>query len=74
MGVHKIVEQMGKVDLKNQVKTITPKKWLITTLNCRHYGHPSIALPNLGANLTSLERHEPLFRTCYQLLHQTNED
>ncbi len=33
MGVHKIVEQMGKVDLKNLKKTIAPKKWLMMTLN-----------------------------------------
>jgi hypothetical protein len=30
MGVHKIVEKMGKTDPKNQVKIVTPKEWLIT--------------------------------------------
>jgi hypothetical protein len=33
MGMSKIVEHMGKVDLKNQVKTIIPKKWLTMTSN-----------------------------------------
>jgi hypothetical protein len=33
MGVRKIVKQMGKVDLENQAKTVTPKKWLTMTLN-----------------------------------------
>jgi hypothetical protein len=31
MGVHKIVEQMGKFDLKNRMKTIFSKKWLSMT-------------------------------------------
>jgi hypothetical protein len=31
MGVHRIVEQMGKVDPKNKAKTVIPKKWLIVT-------------------------------------------
>jgi hypothetical protein len=30
MGVHKIVEQMGKTNPKNRVKIITPEEWLIT--------------------------------------------
>jgi hypothetical protein len=33
MDVHKIIEQMGKFDLENLAKTITPKKWLIVTSN-----------------------------------------
>jgi hypothetical protein len=33
MGVLKIVEQMEKNDLKNQMKTIFSKKWLSMTLN-----------------------------------------
>jgi hypothetical protein len=33
MGVDKIIEQMGKSNPKNQTKTMTPKKWLIMTLN-----------------------------------------
>jgi hypothetical protein len=33
MGMHKIVKQMGKIDLKNQMKIITLEKWLIMTLN-----------------------------------------
>ncbi len=31
--MHKIVEQMGKVDLENRTNIVTPKKWLIVTLN-----------------------------------------
>jgi hypothetical protein len=33
MGMHKIIEQMRKIDSKNQAKTITPKKWLVMKLN-----------------------------------------
>jgi hypothetical protein len=33
MGMRRIVKQMGKVNPKHQAKTITPKKWLIVTLN-----------------------------------------
>ncbi len=33
MGMHKIVEQMGKTYPKNWAKTIIPKKWLIVQLN-----------------------------------------
>jgi hypothetical protein len=33
MGMHRIIEQMGKVDPKNLEKTIIPKKWLIMTPN-----------------------------------------
>jgi hypothetical protein len=59
MGVHKIVEQMGKVDPKNWVKIITTKKWLTMTPNWKCYEHPPIAPPNLGVNLTSFKCHEP---------------
>jgi hypothetical protein len=38
MGVCKIVKQMGKSNLENRAKIITPKKWLIAMSNCRHYG------------------------------------
>jgi aryl carrier-like protein len=31
--MHKIVKQMGKIDLKNLMKIITLEKWLIMTLN-----------------------------------------
>ncbi len=44
------------------------------TLNWKHYGHPHVATPNLGANLTSFEHHEPLFHTHHESLHQSNED
>jgi hypothetical protein len=33
MGVHKIIKQMEKVDLENQIKTISNKKCLSMTLN-----------------------------------------
>jgi hypothetical protein len=33
MGMCKIIDQMGKVDLENWAKTITFEKWLIMTLN-----------------------------------------
>jgi hypothetical protein len=33
MGMHKIVEQMGKANPKNQAKIVTFEKWLIVTLN-----------------------------------------
>jgi hypothetical protein len=33
MGVCKIVKQMGRIDPKNQAKTVTFEKWLIVTLN-----------------------------------------
>jgi hypothetical protein len=33
MGVHKIIKQMGKVDLGNPTKTVTPKKWSNVTSN-----------------------------------------
>jgi hypothetical protein len=74
MGVHKIVEQIGKVDPKNWVKIITPKKWLIMTLNWKCYRHPPIAPSNLGVSLTSLERHEPLLHTHHKSLHQIDEE
>jgi hypothetical protein len=31
MGVHKIIEQIGKIDPNNWAKIVTPKKWLIVT-------------------------------------------
>jgi len=33
MGMHKIVEQMGKIDPNNQVKIVIPDKWLTMTPN-----------------------------------------
>jgi hypothetical protein len=33
VGMHRIVKQMGKVDLRNQTKIIVPEKWLIMTSN-----------------------------------------
>jgi hypothetical protein len=33
MGMHKIIEQMGKVDLENRTNIVTLKKWLTVTLN-----------------------------------------
>jgi hypothetical protein len=33
MGMHKIVEQMGKIDPENWVKIIILEKWLIATSN-----------------------------------------
>jgi hypothetical protein len=33
MGMHRIVKQMGKVDVENWAKTITFEKWLTVTLN-----------------------------------------
>jgi hypothetical protein len=33
MGVHKIVEQMKKIDLENQVKTTILEKWFTMTQN-----------------------------------------
>ncbi len=74
MGMDKIVKQMGKVDLEYWAKIVIFEKWLIMTLNWRHYKHPPIAPPDMGANLTSFKRHEPLFHTYHKLLHQTNED
>jgi hypothetical protein len=44
------------------------------TLKRRRYEHPLVAPPNLGANLTSFEHHEPLSDTCHKLLRQINED
>ncbi len=43
-------------------------------IELRCYGHPPIAPPNLGANLTLFECHEPLFHTCHESLHQINEN
>ncbi len=72
--MHRIIKQMGKVNLDNQTKIVIPKKWLTMTPNLRHYKHPLVAPPNLSANLTSLECHEPLSHTYHKSLHQTNED
>ncbi len=70
MGMHKIVKQMGKADLKNRMKIVTPKKWLIVTQNWRHYKHPLVAPPNLGANLTSWT----IVSHPQESLHQIDED
>jgi hypothetical protein len=64
---------MRKVNPKNLVKIITPKKWLVMTPNWRCFGHPPITPPNLGANLTSLECHKPLSHIHHESLHQTDE-
>jgi len=74
MGMDRIIEQMGKVDSKNQTKAVILEKWLIMTTNWRCYKHPPIAPPNLGANLTLHKHHEPLFHTRHKSLHQTNEN
>jgi len=74
MGMHKIVKQMEKVDFKNRTKIVTPEKWLTMTSNWKHYEHPPIAPPNVGANLTLLEHHEPLFHACHNSLYQIDED
>jgi hypothetical protein len=69
-----MVEQIGKFDLENWVKIIILEKWLIVTLNWKHYEYPPIAPPSLGANLTSFKHHEPLSNTHHKSLDQTNED
>jgi hypothetical protein len=74
MDVHKIVEQMWKTNLQNEMKIVILEKWLTMTSNWRRYERPFVTPPNLGANLTSLKRHEPLFHTHHESLHQTNED
>jgi len=74
MGMHKIVEHMGKFDLEIWVKIRIPKKWLTMMSNWKHYKHPPIAPPNLGANLTLFEPHEPLFHICHEPLCQIDED
>ncbi len=74
MGVRIIVKQMGKVDLKNWAKTVIHEKWLMVTPNWKCYGHPFVAPPNLGANLTSLKHREPLFHTHHELLHQIDDN
>jgi len=33
IGVHKIIEQMGKVNPKNLAKIVIPEKWLIVPSN-----------------------------------------
>jgi len=74
MSVRKIVQQKGKTNFKNQIKIVTLEKYLTMIPNWKHYGHPPIAPPNLGANLTSFKHHEPLFHTYHKLLHQIDED
>jgi hypothetical protein len=74
MGMHKLIEQMGNVDLENLTKTITLKKWLVVTLSWKCYKHPPTTPPNMGVNLTLFKRHEPLFHTNHKLLHQIDED
>jgi hypothetical protein len=73
MDVHRIVKQMGKFDPKNWTKIVIPEKWLIMRSNWKHYEHPPIAPPNLGANLPSFKCHEPLFHTRHESLHQIDE-
>jgi hypothetical protein len=65
---------MEKISPKNQVKTITLEKRLIMRPNWKHYKHPPIAPPNMGANIKLFEHHEPLFHTHHKSLHQTDED
>ncbi len=74
IGVHKIVEQMRKTNLENQVKTIILEKWLIMTLNGRDYEHPPVEPPNLGANLTSFKCRERPSHTHHELILQIDED
>jgi len=56
------------------MKTIILKKWLAVLPNQRHCGHPLVTPPNLGVNLTSLKRNEPLSHTHHESLHQIDED
>jgi hypothetical protein len=65
---------MGKVNPKNQLKTVTLGKWLAVLPNWRHYRHPLVAPPNLGVNPISLKHNEPLFHTHHESLHQIDED
>jgi len=65
---------MGKLDLENGEKIIILEIWLIVTLNWRCYEYPLIAPPILGANLMSIECHEPLSHIHHESLHQTDED
>jgi hypothetical protein len=44
------------------------------TPNCKHYRHPHVTPPNLGAHLTSFKHHEPLSHIRHELLHQNDED
>jgi hypothetical protein len=73
MGMHRIIEQMGKVDQENPTKIVILEKWLIVTSNWRCYGHP-LTSPNMGANLTSFECHELVFHTHHKSLHQIDEN
>jgi hypothetical protein len=72
IGVHKIIEQMKKTNTKNHAKIVTLEKWLTMTPNWRHYGHPPVAPPNLGANWTLFQHHEP--ETHHKSFHQIDED
>jgi hypothetical protein len=54
------VKQIENFHPKNRMKIVTSKKWLTMIPNWKHYEHPPITPPNLGANLTSFECHEPL--------------
>jgi hypothetical protein len=74
MGMHRIVEQMGKVNSKNWAKIITFEKWLFMTPNWRFYIYPHVAPPYMGANPTLFECHESLSHIHHELLQQTNED
>jgi hypothetical protein len=64
---------MGKYDPNDRVKTKTHENGLIVTLNWRCYKH-HVAPPNLNANLTLFERHEPPFHTHHELLCQIDKD
>jgi hypothetical protein len=33
MGMHRMIEQMGKADPKNRTKIVTLEKWMNVTLN-----------------------------------------
>jgi hypothetical protein len=59
MDVCIIVKQIENFDPKNWMKIVTCKKWQTMIPNWKHYKHPPIAPPNLGANLTSLECRKP---------------
>jgi len=78
MGVHKILKQMEKINLENQVKIVTLEKWLIMKSNWRCYRHPLVAPPNLGENLTLLVHHAlqqqgAILRSKYHRKQQTKK-
>jgi hypothetical protein len=67
MSVHKIVEQMGKIDLKNQTKIVTFENgWLWHQIETLYYKHPRVTSSNLGENLTSFKCHESLFHIWHE--------